>query len=123
MSDNNHNSYVIIHPHQDSQLIRIHQVLPISRFEMKDKDLFLSQPFLEFLHQLPIDYNYALYSELFQLYGTHYYTAGTLGGHYDLLYMYNREEIKESGTRAPPSGQTWACCVCGRGVFFMHPQM
>ncbi|XP_062333638.1 complement component C6-like [Osmerus eperlanus] len=81
----------------DSQLIRIHQVLPISRFEMKDKDLFLSQPFLEFLHQLPIDYNYALYSELFQLYGTHYYTAGTLGGHYDLLYMYNREEIKQSG--------------------------
>uniref|UniRef100_A0A671WT38 Complement component 6, duplicate 2 n=1 Tax=Sparus aurata TaxID=8175 RepID=A0A671WT38_SPAAU len=38
--------------------------------------------------------------DIFQRFGTHYYGSGTLGGHYDLLYQYNREELKSSGTTA-----------------------
>ncbi|XP_040914699.1 complement component C6 [Toxotes jaculatrix] len=82
----------------DSKFFRVHQVLPVSTFEVKDpEDLVLSQPFLQFLHALPLDYNYALYRDIFQRFGTHYYSSGTLGGHYDLLYQYNRQELTSSG--------------------------
>lgn len=82
----------------DSKFLRVHQVLPVSTFKVKDAgDLVLSQPFLQFLHALPLQYNYALYREIFQRFGTHYYSSGKLGGHYDLLYQYSREELTSSG--------------------------
>ncbi|XP_053195648.1 complement component C6 [Scomber japonicus] len=82
----------------DSSFIRVHQVLPVSTFKLRDPgDLVLSEPFLQFLHALPLDYNYPLYRDIFQRFGTHYYSSGKLGGHYDLLYQYNREELKSSG--------------------------
>uniref|UniRef100_A0A674NEW6 Complement component 6, duplicate 1 n=2 Tax=Takifugu rubripes TaxID=31033 RepID=A0A674NEW6_TAKRU len=83
----------------DSKFLRVHQVLPVSTFKMMDSEnLVLSQPFLQFLHALPLEYNYALYREIFQRFGTHYYHSGVLGGRYDLLYQYSREELKSSGT-------------------------
>ncbi|XP_057674285.1 complement component C6 isoform X1 [Corythoichthys intestinalis] len=82
----------------DSLFLRVHQVLPVSTFKVRDpSDLVLSGPFLKFLHDLPLQYNYALYRNIFQLFGTHYYSSGTLGGLYDLLYQYNREELTSSG--------------------------
>lgn len=85
---------------QDSKFLRVHQALPVSTFRMRDSDnLVLSQPFLQFLHALPLEYNYALYREIFQRFGTHYYHSGILGGSYDLLYQYSREELRSSGAR------------------------
>ncbi|KAM9841146.1 complement component C6 [Aulostomus maculatus] len=82
----------------DSKFIRVHQVLPVSTFKLRDPgDLVLSVPFLQFLHALPLDYNYALYRDIFQRFGTHYYSSGSLGGHYDLLYQYSREVLTSSG--------------------------
>ncbi|XP_029371389.1 complement component C6 [Echeneis naucrates] len=82
----------------DSKFFRVHQVLPVSTFRTKEPgDLVLSLVFLQFLHDLPLDYNYAQYREIFQRFGTHYYSSGKLGGHYDLLYQYNRAELKSSG--------------------------
>uniref|UniRef100_A0A8C8EQH4 Complement component C6 n=1 Tax=Oncorhynchus tshawytscha TaxID=74940 RepID=A0A8C8EQH4_ONCTS len=81
----------------DSQFFRVHQVLPVSRFRVKDSDLYLTEPFLQFLTSLPLEYNYALYREIFKHFGTHYFASGTLGGHYDLLYQYSRLELKKSG--------------------------
>ncbi|XP_026154152.1 complement component C6 [Mastacembelus armatus] len=83
---------------KDSKFFRVHQVLPVSTFKVKEpQDLVLSQPFLQFLHALPLEYNYALYRDIFQRFGTHYYSSGALGGHYDLLYQYSREELTTSG--------------------------
>uniref|UniRef100_A0A3Q3WFD4 Uncharacterized protein n=1 Tax=Mola mola TaxID=94237 RepID=A0A3Q3WFD4_MOLML len=82
----------------DSKFLRVHQVLPVSTFKVKSPgDLVLSQPFLQFLHALPLEYNYALYRDIFQRFGTHYYSAGKLGGNYDLLYQYSREMLTSSG--------------------------
>lgn len=88
----------------------MHQVLPVSTFKVRDPgDLALSQPFLQFLHALPLEYNYALYRDIFQRFGTHYYSSGKLGGHYDLLYQYSREELTSSGT-AQPGGHAALQC-------------
>ncbi|KAK9532802.1 hypothetical protein VZT92_010169 [Zoarces viviparus] len=82
----------------DSKFFRVHQVLTVSTFKVRDpEDLVLSQDFLKFLHALPLEYNYALYRDIFQRFGTHYYSSGKLGGIYDLLYQYSREELSSSG--------------------------
>ncbi|XP_041085066.1 complement component C6 isoform X1 [Polyodon spathula] len=81
----------------DSKFFRVHQVVGVSTFKMKQANLHLSGPFLRALSSLPLEYNYALYSRIFQDFGTHYFTSGTLGGQYDLLYQYDREELKNSG--------------------------
>ncbi|KAK9955305.1 hypothetical protein ABG768_015187 [Culter alburnus] len=88
---------VKISQQKDSEFIRVHQVVATSTFKMKSSDLYLSDPFLQFLNSLPLEYNYALYRQIFQLFGTHYFSSGTLGGKYDLLFQYDREELNTYG--------------------------
>lgn len=64
---------------------------------MKTKDLQLSDVFLKALNHLPLEYNFALYSRIFDDFGTHYFTSGSLGGIYDLLYQFSVEELRNSG--------------------------
>lgn len=79
--------------------MRVHQVLPVSTFEVRDQgDLVLSLPFLQHLTALPLEYSYAMYRDLLMRFGTHYIASGKLGGQYDLLYQYNREDLSTAGT-------------------------
>nr|XP_060617413.1 complement component C6-like isoform X1 [Anolis sagrei ordinatus] len=80
-----------------SNFIRVHKVIAVSNFTVKQSDLQVSRVFLNALNSLPLEYNYALYSRIFDDFGTHYYTSGSLGGRYDLLYQFNEEETKNSG--------------------------
>ncbi|XP_054842167.1 complement component C6-like [Eublepharis macularius] len=82
---------------KNSNFIRIHKVVAVSNFTVKPSDLQLSGVFLKALNSLPLEYNYALYSRIFDDFGTHYYTSGSMGGTYDLLYQYSAEELKNSG--------------------------
>lgn len=84
---------------KDSVFYRVHQVIATSTFKVKSSDLYLSDPFLQFLNNLPLEYNYALYRHIFQQFGTHYFSSGTLGGKYDLLFQYDREELKTFGLK------------------------
>lgn len=72
-------------------------MIAVSNFTLKKKDLLLSGTFLQALNNLPLEYNYELYSRIFDDFGTHYYTTGSVGGTYDLLYQYSTEELKNSG--------------------------
>lgn len=82
---------------KDSVFIRVHKLMKVSNFTMKTKDLQLSDVFMKALNHLPLEYNSALYTRIFDDFGTHYFTAGSLGGIYDLLYQYSTEELKNSG--------------------------
>ncbi|XP_056180332.1 complement component C6 isoform X1 [Falco biarmicus] len=82
---------------KNSNFIRVHKVISVANFTMKQSDLQLSDVFLKALNHLPLEYNYALYSRIFDDFGTHYYTSGKIGGSYDILYQYNSEELKNSG--------------------------
>ncbi|XP_004678407.1 PREDICTED: complement component C6 [Condylura cristata] len=93
---------------KDSNFIRIHKVIKTLNFTMKTKDLQLSDVFLKALNHLPLEYNSALYSRIFDDFGTHYFTSGSLGGVYDLLYQFSREEIKNSGLTTEEARH----CVC-----------
>ncbi|XP_013919240.1 PREDICTED: complement component C6-like [Thamnophis sirtalis] len=82
---------------KESRFIRIHKVIAVSNFTMKESGLQPSKVFLEALNSLPLEYNYPLYSRIFDDFGTHYYSSGSLGGRYDLLYQYSAEELRNSG--------------------------
>lgn len=82
---------------QDSEYFRLHQEIATSTFRTKSSDLYLSHPFLTFLNSLPLDYNYVLYRQIFQQFGTHYFSSGTVGGQYNLLFQYDRQELKTRG--------------------------
>ncbi|KAJ8402007.1 hypothetical protein AAFF_G00372420 [Aldrovandia affinis] len=101
---------------KDSKFFRVHQVVAVSTFRTKQSDLYLSEPFLSFLNSLPLDYNYALYRQVFQLFGTHYFSSGTLGGHYDLLYQYDREDMKNSGVTEEEAN---GCISSGTSVMIL----
>uniref|UniRef100_A0A8D0HCS9 Complement component C6 n=1 Tax=Sphenodon punctatus TaxID=8508 RepID=A0A8D0HCS9_SPHPU len=89
----------------NSNFIRVHKVISVSNFTMKQTDLQLSGVFLKALNNLPLEYNYALYSRMFDEFGTHYYTSGSMGGTYDLLYQYSAEELKNSGLTKQESNE------------------
>ncbi|NWV65460.1 CO6 protein, partial [Malurus elegans] len=82
---------------KNSNFIRVHKVISVSNFTMKQSNLQLSDVFLKALNHLPLEYNYALYSRIFEDFGTHYYTSGKLGGSYDILYQYSSEKLQTSG--------------------------
>ncbi|XP_044302469.1 complement component C6-like [Varanus komodoensis] len=81
----------------NSNFIRVHKVISVSNFTIKPSGLQLSGVFSQALNSLPLEYNYPLYSQIFDDFGTHYYTSGSLGGKYDLLYQYNEQQTKNSG--------------------------
>ncbi|KAM9590486.1 LOW QUALITY PROTEIN: complement component C6-like [Morphnus guianensis] len=103
--------------HDNSNYIRVHKVISVANFTMKQSDLQLSDIFLKALNHLPLEYNYTLYSRIFDDFGTHYYTSGKMGGSYDILYQYSSEELKNSGLAVDESVE----CVrteTTRHVFF-----
>ncbi|XP_040194755.1 complement component C6 [Rana temporaria] len=82
---------------KNSKFIRIHKVISVSEFSLKKDNLWLSDVFLKALNHLPLEYNYPLYSRIFDNFGTHYISRGSMGGLYDLLFQYSAEELKNSG--------------------------
>ncbi|OXB56759.1 hypothetical protein ASZ78_002300 [Callipepla squamata] len=103
---------------KNSNFIRVHKVISVANFTMKESNLQLSDVFLKALNQLPLEYNYALYSRIFDDFGTHYYTSGWMGGSYDILYQYSSEELKNSGLSVDESME----CIrteTTRRVFFV----
>ncbi|XP_021064430.1 complement component C6 [Mus pahari] len=82
---------------KDSSFIRIHKLIKVLNFTMKATDLQLSDVFLKSLVHLPLDYNSAVYGQIFDDFGTHYFTSGSLGGKYDLFYQFSRQELQNSG--------------------------
>ncbi|XP_077203159.1 complement component C6-like [Paroedura picta] len=82
---------------ENSNFIRVRKTVVVSKFTVKPSDLQVSGMLLKALNSLPLEYNYALYSRIFDDFGTHYYTSGLMGGTYDLLYQFSAEELKKSG--------------------------
>ncbi|KAG9488451.1 hypothetical protein GDO78_007972 [Eleutherodactylus coqui] len=102
---------------QNSNFIRINKVISVSDFRMKQAGLWLSDVFLRALNHLPLEYNYPLYSRIFDDFGTHYITAGSMGGSYDLLYQYSAEELRNSGSFLQASEKSISFVKGGRAEY------
>lgn len=59
---------------------------------MLHEDLYIS------LMDLPEQYDFGMYSRFFNTYGTHYVTAGTMGGTLEYVLVVNKTNMAESST-------------------------
>lgn len=58
--------------------------------------LTLSEDFWKALASLPITYDYSAYRKLFEIYGTHYFSEGSLGGQYQALLELNQDALSST---------------------------
>ncbi|XP_073477842.1 complement component C6 [Aquarana catesbeiana] len=103
---------------KNSKFIRIHKVISVSEFALKKDNLWLSDVFLKALNHLPLEYNYPLYSRIFDNFGTHYISQGSMGGLYDLLFQYSSEELKNSGMTDEESKECLRTEITRRVLFW-----
>ena len=80
----------------------------------------LHHEFLQRVKQLPLEYGYGEYRDLFRDFGTHYITEAVLGGIYEYTLILNKEAMEKAGTWP---GGPWLsyrgtcelCVLMGRG--------
>ncbi|NXF31378.1 CO8B protein, partial [Nyctibius bracteatus] len=80
-----------------SKFIHARSELAVAVYKLKPRALMLHYEFLQRLHQLPSEYSYGEYRELYRDYGTHYITEATVGGIYEYTLVVNSNELQKAG--------------------------
>ncbi|KAM4722948.1 complement component C8 beta chain [Rhinophrynus dorsalis] len=83
--------------HTNSKFIRAKSNLEVVRYKLKSRNLMLHSEFFQRVNQLPVEYVYGEYRDLFRDYGTHFITEATLGGTYEYTVILNSEKLKNEG--------------------------
>ncbi|XP_066284403.1 complement component C6-like [Branchiostoma lanceolatum] len=99
-SSQSHGNHDVIRSSQasDSALFTVSNQVELAQFRMNgDNNFILTDSFYRALEELPVVYSYAEYKKLIVDFGTHYVSAGKLGGQYRYAYRYNRRNLTESG--------------------------
>ncbi|XP_061489150.1 complement component C8 beta chain [Rhineura floridana] len=79
------------------KFIHARSELEVAHYKLKARNLMLHYEFFQRLLQLPLEYSYGEYRELYRDYGTHYITEATLGGTYEYTLILNNEELQKAG--------------------------
>lgn len=79
---------------QASRFIILKNKVELAQFQNSAPQyLTLAEGFWKALTSLPMTYDYSVYRQLFQTYGTHYLSEGTLGGEYQALLELERQAL------------------------------
>uniref|UniRef100_A0A8D0GS55 Complement component C9 n=1 Tax=Sphenodon punctatus TaxID=8508 RepID=A0A8D0GS55_SPHPU len=81
---------------QNQVFIRVKGKIQLGTFQMRNRDVRLTDNFLDDLKFLPSDYDKGEYFKFLENYGTHYALSGILGGKFDLLYVLDSQKITET---------------------------
>ncbi|XP_077414742.1 complement component C8 alpha chain [Vanacampus margaritifer] len=84
------------HKSQDLGFIRLSSKVETAHFKMRSNRLMLHEDFHLSLMELPEQYDFGMYSRLFNLFGTHYVTEGTMGGTLEYVLVVNKTSMAES---------------------------
>nr|XP_003220222.1 PREDICTED: complement component C8 beta chain isoform X1 [Anolis carolinensis] len=80
-----------------SKFIHARSDLEIAQYKLKKQNPMLHYEFFQRVLQLPLEYSYGEYRELFRDYGTHYITEATLGGIYEFTLIMNSDALQKAG--------------------------
>ncbi|XP_063284066.1 complement component C8 beta chain [Pelobates fuscus] len=83
--------------HTSSTFIHAKSTLEVAKYKLRSRNFMLHSEFFQRVKQLPIEYVYGEYRELFRDYGTHFITEATLGGTYEYTLILKTETIKNEG--------------------------
>ncbi|KAM6217053.1 complement component C8 beta chain [Rhynchocyon petersi] len=82
--------------HTKSMFLQARCDLEVAHYKLKSRNLMLHHEFLQRVKQLPLEYSYGEYRDLFRDYGTHYITEAVLGGIYEFTLVVNKEVVERS---------------------------
>ncbi|EMP36499.1 Complement component C8 alpha chain [Chelonia mydas] len=75
------------------EFIRAKTKVQTARFKMRRDNIVLDEDVLQSLMALPESYNYGMYAQFINDYGTHFMTSGTMGGIFEYILVINKEEM------------------------------
>ncbi|XP_073213682.1 complement component C8 alpha chain isoform X2 [Lepidochelys kempii] len=75
------------------EFIRAITKVQTARFKMRRDNIVLDEDVLQSLMALPESYNYGMYAQFINDYGTHFMTSGTMGGIFEYILVINKEEM------------------------------
>lgn len=82
---------------QAYRLIMLKNKVELAQFQNSAPEyLILAEGFWRALSSLPNTYDYSAYRKLFQTYGTHYFSEGSLGGQYQALLELTQKALSSS---------------------------
>ncbi|XP_028986973.1 complement component C8 alpha chain [Betta splendens] len=84
------------HRSQDSAFVRLSSKVQTARFKMRTDKLMLHEDFYVALMDLPEQYDFGMYSRLFNTFGTHYVTEGTMGGTLEYVLVLDKKSVLDS---------------------------
>ncbi|XP_059545397.1 complement component C8 beta chain [Myotis daubentonii] len=82
--------------HTRSRFLHARSDLEVARYKLKSRSLMLHYEFLQRVRQLPLEYAYGEYRDLFRDFGTHYITEAVLGGIYEYTLVMNQEAMEKA---------------------------
>ncbi|KAK0679052.1 CO9 protein, partial [Pygoscelis papua] len=92
------------HPHllsspciQNQTFLHVKGKIQLGRFQMRSRDVRLTDSFLDDLNFLPAEYDKGKYFKFLEDYGTHYAVSGTVGGKYELVYVLDNYAMSQIG--------------------------
>ncbi|NXP26033.1 CO9 protein, partial [Scytalopus superciliaris] len=71
--------------------------IQLGRFQMRSRDIRLTDSFLDDLNFLPAEYDKGQYFKFLEDYGTHYAVSGIVGGKYELVYVLDNYAMSQRG--------------------------
>ncbi|XP_016015365.2 complement component C8 beta chain [Rousettus aegyptiacus] len=82
--------------HTRSKFLHARSDLEVAHYKLKPRSLMLHYEFLQRVKQLPLEYSYGEYRDLFRDFGTHYITEAVLGGVYEYTLIVNQDAMEKA---------------------------
>ncbi|XP_051628319.1 complement component C9 isoform X1 [Manacus candei] len=82
---------------RNQTFLHIKGKIQLGRFQIRSRDVRLTDSFLDDLNVLPAEYDKGEYFKFLEDYGTHYAVSGTVGGKYELVYVLDDYAMSRTG--------------------------
>ncbi|XP_066195941.1 complement component C9 [Sylvia atricapilla] len=84
-----------IYEERNQSFLHVKGQVQLGRFQIRSRDIRLTDTFLDDLKLLPAEYDKGEYFKFLEIYGTHYAVSGTVGGKYELVYVLDNHAMSQ----------------------------